>query len=108
MDKQRAAIIKAANELTRKAMDEGRVIEVGWLALRLAVVPPDASAVQLRMMRMAYYGGAQHLFASIMGSDGMDAGEEPTEGDMDRMDKIRKELDAFVAELKSHTSKGAH
>ena len=83
--------------LTKQLADEGRLIEMGWVALRLQCIPDNAPATQLQEMRMAYMAGAQHLFASIMGT--LDADEEPTEADMKRMDLIHKELEAFRTEL---------
>jgi hypothetical protein len=49
-------------------------------------------------LRMAFFGGAQHLFGSIMGI--LDPGEEPTEQDMRRMDLISHELETFIVEFK--------
>ena len=62
--------------LSKQLADEGKLIEVGWIALRLSVIPLDASAVQLSEMRMAYMAGAQHLFSSIMHA--LDPDTEPT------------------------------
>jgi hypothetical protein len=84
---------KLLEALSKRLADEGKLIEAGWVSLRLMVVPPDAPQVQLDEMRMAYMAGAQHLFASIMSI--LDPGEEPTERDLKRMDLIDKELDEF-------------
>jgi hypothetical protein len=90
--------------LTRKLADDGRLIEAGWVALRIAVVPHDAPPEQLASMRLAYMSGAQHLFGSIMSV--LDAGDEPTEADMRRMDLINAELTAFTEELRSKLRRG--
>ena len=45
----------------------------------------------------AFFGGAQHLFGSIMSI--LDPGHEPTERDMRRMDLIAHELEAFIHEF---------
>jgi hypothetical protein len=84
-------------QLTKRLADEGRIIEAGWVAMRIAVIPHDAPPAQLDGMRIAYMAGAQHVFSSIMGM--MDAGTEPTEADMRRMDLIHKELEVFNNEL---------
>jgi len=83
--------------LTKTLMNQGRLIEAGWVALRIAAVPPDAPQVQIQEMRKAFMAGAQHLFASIM--TGLDEDSEPTSGDMRRMDLIAQELEAFGREL---------
>lgn len=89
--------------LTRTLADEGKLIEAGWVALRLQAIPLDAPAVQLTEMRMAYMCGAQHLFSSIITM--LDPGSEETPGDLQRMDLINAELEAFGEELKARIGK---
>lgn len=83
--------------LTRQLADDGRLLEAGWISLRLAAIPLDAPAIQLDEMHKAYMAGAQHLYASIMGF--LDAGEEPTDDDMRRMALIDKELRDYADKL---------
>lgn len=92
--------------LERELADNGKLIEAGWVGLRLAAIPLDAPAVQLDEMRSAFFAGAQHLFASIMTILEPDA--EPTDADLRRMDLIHAELEAFIQsfELKHSTAKG--
>jgi hypothetical protein len=80
--------------LSRELTDKGKLIEAGWIGLRIAAVPLDAPAVQLHEMRNAFFAGAQHLFSSIMTI--LDPGAEATEKDMARMDLIDRELRAFI------------
>jgi len=88
----------AVDGATRKLLDQGKVIEAGWLGFAMIVLK-DASAVQKSEMRLAFYAGAQHLFASIM--TGLEEDAEPTDADMRRMDNIRAELDTFAAEFRT-------
>ena len=90
-------------QLTKRLADDGKLIEAGWVSLRLHAVPLNAPPVQLEEMRNAFMAGAQHLFASIMTV--LDPGTEPTDADMERMSMIADELDAFGKELKSRISK---
>jgi hypothetical protein len=84
--------------LSRKLTDDGKLIEAGWVSFRHLVVHPDAPPDQLREMRIAFFAGAQHLFASI--NSIMDEDAEPTDADLQRMQSISDELEAFVdAEL---------
>lgn len=85
------------DKLTRQLIDQGKVIEAGWIGLKLSAVPPEAPEIQVREMRHAFFAGAQHLFASIMA--GLDPGAEPTEADMQRMTQIAGELDAFIQDF---------
>jgi hypothetical protein len=87
---------EALDELARQLIDRGLLIEAGFAALRARAIPEDASPVQLDEMRTAFFAGAQHLFGSIMGA--LDPDAEPTEQDMERMNKIDAELRAFIEE----------
>ena len=94
-------IRQAADAIAKEYADKGKLVEAGWQAMRILAIAPDAPEDQLREMRLAFMAGAQHLFGSIMGI--MDAGEEPTDADMRRMDLIDKELRAVVLELAAWT-----
>lgn len=84
--------------LSRRLADEGRLIEAGWVAMRVhGGIPPDAPPIQLTEMRIAFMAGAQHLFSSIMTI--LDPGDDETPGDMRRMGLIQTELEAFGREL---------
>jgi hypothetical protein len=85
-------------EMTMKRLaDEGKLVEAGWVGLRLAVGLENAPAEQLREMRLAFLGGAQHLFSSIMSV--LDPSSEPTDADLKRMHLIADELAAAEHEL---------
>lgn len=84
--------------LHQELVDKGLLIEAGWVSLRIAAIPDDASKLQLDEMRQAFFAGAQHLFASIMTF--LDEGEDPTADDLRRMDLIHDELDKFITEYK--------
>ncbi|GAA3849457.1 hypothetical protein GCM10022626_19710 [[Pseudomonas] carboxydohydrogena] len=73
-----------------------RLIEAGWIGLRIAAIPLDAPAVQLDEMRNAFFAGAQHLFYSIMTI--LEEGSDATDNDLKRMDLIDRELRAFINE----------
>jgi hypothetical protein len=89
--------------LSRELTDKGKLIEAGWVGLRLAAVPLDAPAIQLEEMRNAFFAGAQHLFGSIMTI--LDPGEEPTEADMKRLDLIQEELQGFINDFQARRIK---
>lgn len=83
--------------LSRQLVDDGKLIEAGWVGLRLAAIPDDASKTQLEEMRKAFFAGAQHLYASIMTI--MDEDREPTPADLRRLEFIDAELKAFARTL---------
>lgn len=94
MNKQQNAIHDA---IAKQLTDEGRLIEIGWQAMLVYVLPKDAPPVQVSEMRKAFFMGAQHLYASIMGI--LDPGAEPTDKDLERMSLIHNELEAFRMEV---------
>lgn len=87
----------AMQALTRKLVDDGRLIEAGWVGLRAMWLPPDAPENQVADLRKAFMAGAQHAWSSLLTM--LDEGEDPTTADLGRMEKIQAELDAFGAEL---------
>lgn len=89
---------RLVDEVTKRLVDEGKLIEAGWQGLRLMAVSSEASEVQLRELRMAFFAGAQHLFGSIMSF--MEEGSEATDADMQRMEAVDAELEAFIAGFK--------
>jgi hypothetical protein len=81
-------------DLSRELVDQGLLIEAGWVAFRASVISPDAPDDQLREMRLAFFAGAQHLFGSMMTI--LDPDAEPTEDDLKRMENINTELNNFL------------
>ena len=92
------------DDLAKRFTDQGKLIEAGWVALRVLTLPLDAPEIQVVEMRKAFMCGAQHLFASVMAI--MDPGAEPTEQDMRRMTMICNELEAFKMEVTAEHKPG--
>lgn len=80
-------------DLTKQLIDDGKIIEAGWVGMKLACVSDNAPQLQIDEMRMAFFAGAHHLFQSIVAA--LDADEEPTD-DLRRMDQIKAELDGYA------------
>jgi hypothetical protein len=84
--------VRAVVEAILKRMaNEGRLIEGGWLSF-LEFVPPNTTAQQVNLLKLAYYCCAEHLFNSIMTI--MDEDREPTENDLKKMSLLQKEISA--------------
>jgi len=92
---KKAQLVK---DVTRKLVDEDRLIEAGWITLKAVYIHPEAPPAQIEAMRNAFFAGAQHLFSSIMVM--MDPEIDPTTKDLSRMQAISDELDAFLKEFK--------
>jgi len=80
----------------KELVDQGLLIEAGWQSLKLISVADNAPQIQIDEMRNAFFAGAQHLFASLMGI--LDPEAEVTDNDMKRMDSIAGELQNFYNE----------
>jgi hypothetical protein len=72
-------------------------LEVGWQAYRRAVIPIDASRVQVEECRRAYLAGASVLFDTVFALLSPDA--EPTEEDLRHMQELHDELRGLVASV---------
>ena len=97
---RREAIGKIADQIAGRFIDRGKIIEMGFAEMIRQSYPDWQSMPlpQLDDLRCAFFGGAQHLLGSIMGT--LDPGTEPTEQDMRRMELISHELEAFIEEYK--------
>lgn len=96
--KRRRETARLADEIAKVAVEEGALIEIGYLGMIAVLGWTGKSEADKRDLKLAFYSGAQHLFASIMGI--MDDDRELTEQDMRRMAIISDELDKFAEELK--------
>ena len=86
------------NEITKKLVDGGFIVEAGWMSFKLLTLSPHAPAEQVEALRLAFFAGAQHLWGSIFSV--LDSGSEPTERDLRRMDIINRELQEFIKNFK--------
>ncbi len=86
-----------ADALLRELSDRGQIIEGGWRAYEKLTLE-GTSDLQRSECRKAFFFGAQHLFASLLGM--LDPGTDATDLDLERMDKLDKELRAFLKEFK--------
>lgn len=84
-------------KMSKQATDSGRLIEAGWLGLRMAFIPDNASDVQIADMKKAFFSGSLHLFSSLMCI--LDSGKDATNTNNVRMTQIHNELTQFFNEF---------
>lgn len=89
-----------ADALLRELSDRGQIVEGGWRAYEILTLK-DASEIQRSECRKAYFFGAEHVFMSMMGMLDSGPGTEPTELELERMDKLHAEITRFVDEIKA-------
>lgn len=87
-----------ADSLLQELSDRGQIVEGGWKAYELLSGLKNASEIQRNECRKAFFLGAQHLFASIIGF--LSPGTEADDLDLERMTKLDAELRAFLGTLK--------
>jgi hypothetical protein len=93
-EKEKRELVKL---ITERLFKEGKVIQAGFESYRIVAMNENAPPMQIRECRMAFFAGAQHLFASI--NSILTEDKEPTQVDLDNMTKIFDELAAFVKEI---------
>lgn len=69
-----------------------------WDEFARQVMPKDASSVQRQEMRRAFYAGADALLFGTIAAFAPES--EPTAEDLELMDGIQQELQAFTADVK--------
>lgn len=84
------------DRVAKEWADKGQLIEGGWEVLKRFSLQ-DCGPVQLDEMRKAFFLGAQHCYASVIGM--LEDGQDPSEKEMDRMMLLHQELDAFRRSL---------
>ena len=69
-----------------------------WNSYRKNVLPANASAVQVRECKRAFYGGAFSFYSLVMG--GLEDGEEATDVDIEFMESLSEELMEFYRRVR--------
>ena len=72
-------------------------IKACWESYYDTVIPSDASGVQVTESKQAFYAGASILYWFLMRA--LDPGPEPTAADMDRLEGLKDEVDAFAESI---------
>jgi hypothetical protein len=83
------------NATIKKALGEGKLVELGWETVETLCLE-NASDVQIREMRKAFYMGAYHLYSMLMNISHSD----PEANIQHPMDSISKELTNFMQQFK--------
>jgi hypothetical protein len=78
-------------------MPNRKVVGTLWESFQAQAVPKDASAIQIEVMRDAFYAGAGSIFATIVNQ--LEPGAEATQNDLDMMCNLNDELKEFGEEV---------
>jgi hypothetical protein len=86
---------KYLEDLSLRLAGNGRIMESGWVSLRLEALPLNTPADRLREMRMAYMAGAQYVLGvmSFLDETGLRRGMETVNRELEG---ARKELESWV------------
>lgn len=104
-ERRRRDVRHIAEKITAEALDQGRLIQAGWVAFASVLYPDGMPPMQAAQLRNAFYSGAQHLFASLQVV--LDEGQEPTDADMQKFALIDSELSAWVETARGATPSGS-
>ena len=69
-----------------------------WSSYEARVLPKNAGDVQRIETRRAFYAGAGAFLACMQGN--LEAGPEATDGDVENLDTLVKELETFAHQVK--------
>lgn len=98
MSKSRDEMIhEAGTALTKKLLDDGRLLEAGWHIFRGTMLPAGLAPQSLDRIRLAYLAGAEHVFSSML--SGMDEGDAETDAEIKRMENLSIEIAKAREEL---------
>jgi hypothetical protein len=89
-------------DVTKELINQGKLIEAGFVAYRLFVMSKDAPPVQVDECRLAFMAGADHVFSSMMST--LDPDAEPTDADLKRLDEIHAELERWRETIKARVA----
>jgi hypothetical protein len=93
-DATRKDLSEAAAAISKKFVEKGKFVEAGFVALCIISLPRNATSQQMAAWRVAYFAGAQHIFALLELLDHDD--EEATPADLKMLDSVHTELEAFA------------
>jgi hypothetical protein len=96
---------KYFEDMTKKLIDQGQLLEAGWWACRLQLLQPGLNAPMLHDIHMVWMAACQHVFSSIFVS--LDPGVEPTDVDMQRMTSLEREVEGYRKLLEMRVGKPA-
>ena len=75
------------------------LIANAWQNVCDQVVTPDTHPDLVKTYKRFYYAGAKHLLDSLMERAGLDETEELTQDDLQKLDAVMHELNAFFVEV---------
>lgn len=83
---------RLVTEIEKQMIADGKLVAAGFVAFDMMFLEPaSASEREKNFAQWAFFSGAQHLYASML--DTLDEGTEPTNADLDRVEKIHNELE---------------
>jgi hypothetical protein len=76
-----------------------RYIQEQWNDYLTRVLPKDASAIQRQETKRAFYAGAHSILMGVVAA--VSPGDEPTDADIQILEDIQAEAEAFAADVKA-------
>jgi len=88
----------AIDKLLRAQSDEANMIETLWIMFAASVEIPTGG-VQWVESRRCFFAGAATVFEAVLRI--MEPGDEPTDADLRRMNRLAEELTRFQTDMKA-------
>jgi hypothetical protein len=88
-------------EESPRTLTMSRVIDAAWRSIMEQTIPPETNQNLVKTYKRFFYAGAKALIDSFLYSDMLDE-DDPTyatERDVDRVDAIMHEINAYLTEV---------
>lgn len=80
-------------------MQTSKVMDQGWRSILEQVVPPETSPDLVKTFKRFFYAGSKHLLDTLVYTDMLDEGEQPTADDLAKIDAIQHEINEYFGEV---------
>jgi len=91
-----------ANARASEFVQDGKMIEAGWIATLLKDAPEGTTQPQLDVMRMSFFCGARHMLTLMLTAQNAGVDDEVIK---QLVSDINRELAAWVVAIKKQASK---
>ncbi len=76
-----------------------KVLDTAWRNLLEQTIPPETHPDLIKTFKRFFFAGAKSLIDDLIYSDALDEGMEATSNDLQKIDAILHEINAFFCEV---------
>lgn len=91
--------MKTAQATEPKTLLISKVLDTAWRNQIEQTIPPATHPDLVKTFKRFFYAGARAMLHDLVYSDALDDGMEPTQNDLQKIDAILHEINAFFGEV---------